>query len=67
MTPLGRQLTRPQCHRNHQSVPQRTVLGFSKGRASVTVASLRNYKVLQPIPAARLDELQEKIGASRQI
>jgi paraquat-inducible protein B len=38
-------------------------LDFQKEAIPATVASLGNYEVLRTIPAAGLDELQEKIGA----
>jgi len=38
-------------------------LDFQKDAAPATVASLGNYEVLPTIPAAGLDELQEKVGA----
>jgi paraquat-inducible protein B len=38
-------------------------LDFQKDAAPATVASLRSYQVLPTIPAAGLDELQEKVGA----
>jgi paraquat-inducible protein B len=38
-------------------------LDFQKDAAPATVASLGSYEVLPTIPAAGLDELQEKVGA----
>jgi paraquat-inducible protein B len=38
-------------------------LDFQKDAPSATVASLGSYEVLPTIPAAGLDELQEKVGA----
>jgi paraquat-inducible protein B len=38
-------------------------LDFQKDAAPATVASLGSYQVLPTIPAAGLDELQEKVGA----
>ena len=38
-------------------------LDFQKDAQPATVASLGNYEVLPTIPAAGLDELQEKVAA----
>jgi paraquat-inducible protein B len=38
-------------------------LDFQKDAAPATVASLGSYQVLPTVPAAGLDELQEKVGA----
>jgi paraquat-inducible protein B len=38
-------------------------LDFQKGAPSATVATVGSYEVLPTVPAAGLDELQEKIGA----